>query len=178
MANTLEADILRILNETRDDIRANMERENINASGRTSESIRVQVTGETYAIVGGNNNVHTIHGLDVPDTAPIPTLEIGRKGGGNPPVPKGFYYIIQEWSRVKGLSFSNENERNTFAFFVSRKIAREGTRRNIQNANVYSTPVMNAKSKLNQLFNSSLRNTIRAALGGEQISFLKGAFTE
>lgn len=179
MANTLEAKILDILNDARDDIRANMEREHVNASGRTSASIRVEKKDGHLFLIGGNNKTHGVagaQGIQAPDTAPIPTLEIGRKGGGNPPVPRGFYYIIREWTRVKGISFFNESERNTFSFFLSRKIAREGTMRNKTHINIYSEPVNKAKIKISDAIKSEFGNSIRAALSS--VSNLKGAFTE
>lgn len=177
MASTLEDDILRILEETRDEIRANMAREGVNASGRTSASIRVRKEGDALQLVGGYDSTHSVDGYSAPDTAPIPTLEVGRKGGGNPPVPRGFYYIIREWSKVKGISFADESERNTFAFLLSRKIAREGTRRHTDNKDIYSTPVNTAKERIIQAVNASVGNTLRAAIGGVQVSSLRGAFT-
>lgn len=178
MANTLEEQIYDILFRTRDKVRANMERERINASGRTSASIRVEKRGNMIALVGGNDGVHSITDapdIDAPNTAPIPTLEIGRKGGGNPPVPRGFYYIIREWSRVKGISFANESERSTFAYFLSRKIAREGTKRHTQHANVYSAPVNEAKEEIKNAINSTIAGVLRNALSN--VHTLKGAFT-
>ena len=176
MANTLEADIIRVLTDTRDQIRANMQVRNINASGRTSASIRVEPYEGGVRLVGGVDARH-----DVPnspniygnDTAPIPTLEVGRKEGG---VPKGFYYIIRQWSRDKGLRFSNDTERNTFSYFVAKKIANEGTKRNTNNQDIYSTPTQVARERIEQLLQSSLSNTMRAALGGERVTTLKGAF--
>lgn len=181
MANSLEQQIISVLNNTRDQIRANMEREGVNASGRTSASIRVVTGTGVFALVGGYNSAHGVQGGDgitAGDTAPIPTLEVGRKGGGNPPVPRGFYYIIREWTRVKGLSFASETERNTFSYFLSRKIAREGTERHEHNKDIYSTPVNNARTVLMDIFRGSLQNTIRAALGRAQVTSLKGAFTQ
>ena len=52
----------------------------------------------------------------------IAVLETGRKPGR---VPRGFYYIILKWVADKGLRVDNPR---TFAYFVSRKIAAEGTR--------------------------------------------------
>ena len=180
MANTLEADIIRILTDTRDKIRANMDAQKVNASGRTSASIRVEPYEGGVKLVGGYNTTHTIEDypsvlgtLDASDTAPIPTLEVGRVGGK---VPRGFYYIIREWSREKGLSFSSESERGTFAYFVARKIARSGTKRSTSPMDIYSTPVEEAKAKINELLRESVSRTVRAAIGGESIKGLKGAF--
>lgn len=180
MANTLEADIIRVLNETRDKIRDNMEKAHENASGRTSASIRVEPYEGGVRLVGGYNTTHQVPDypsvlgtLDAPDTAPIPTLEVGRVGGD---VPRGFYYIIRDWSREKGLNFGSERERGTFAYFVARKIARSGTRRSTAPVDIYSTPVEEAKSKVTQIIQESISRTVRAALGGSTVKGLKGAF--
>lgn len=176
MANTLESEIIKVLEQTKQEIRANMSSKRINASGRTSESLRVEKYADGLRLVGGTNGTHDI--TDSPsiygsDTAPIPTLEFGRKGGK---VPRGFYYIIKEWTREKGLSFADEGERSTFAFFVARKISREGTKRDKENADVYSTPVMSAKEKIENIFKSNLNNTLKAALTGARIINVRGAF--
>ena len=181
MANTLEADIIRVLSETRDKIRAAMDAKKVNASGRTSDSIRVEPYEGGIKLVGGYNTTHKIEdypailgSLDASDTAPIPTLEVGRVGGN---VPKGFYYIIREWSREKGIGFASERERGTFAYFVARKIARSGTGRSTNPVDIYSTPVIEAKEKINQLLQESVSRTMRAALGGSSVKGLRGAFT-
>lgn len=181
MAEQLENDIIKVLTQARDEIRANLEAEKINASGRTSASIRVEVYEGGFRLVGGTQTDHKIDDypdilgtLTQRDTAPIPTLEVGRVGGD---VPRGFYYIIRQWTREKGLQFASESERGTFAYFVARKIAREGTRRANMPVNVYSEPVNKAKRTLNDILGASLSKTVRAALGGETVKGLKGAFT-
>ena len=175
MASKLETDIIAIMEQTRQQIQARMQAQKINASGRTSASIRVEQYDGGVRLVGGYNTTHTVQGspfqLDAPNTAPIPTLEVGREGGK---VPRGFYYIIKEWTREKGLSFANEQERATFAYFVARKIARTGTRRHTSHADVYSTPVMSAKEKIK----SVLSQTVRGVLLGRSVTSLKGAFTD
>lgn len=179
MANTLESDIMSILDRTGDKIRANMEREGVNASGRTSASIRTEQRGNWLLLLGGYNTEHSVAdaptGIVAPNTAPIPTLEVGRKGGGNPPVPKGFYYIIREWSREKGISFATEAERNTFSFFLSRKIAREGTQRHANHIDIYSTPVTEAKEEIKKAISNTFAGAIRAAISN--VNSLQGAFT-
>lgn len=184
MSQQIESEIIRILTQARDEIRANLEAKNINASGRTSKSIRVEVMEGGFRLVGGYNTTHKIDdypydgGADAPDTAPIPTLEVGRKGGGSPPVPRGFYYIIRQWSKDKGLSFTSESDRNAFAAIVARRIAKDGTGRHKNPVDVYSTPVTTAKERLHQLFNDSISHTIRAALGTSNVKGLAGAFTK
>lgn len=182
MANTLESDIIRILTETREQIRANMEAAHVNASGRTSASIRVEPYDGGVRLVGGYDTTHPVSdypdgSADAPDTAPIPTLEVGRKGGGKPPVPRGFYYIIRQWSRDKGLQFASERERSTFAYLLSRKIADTGTKRNTEPVNIYSEPVNTAKAAILQLFQDNVSRTVRAALGAGTVKGLAGAFT-
>lgn len=176
MATTLEADIIRILSDTRDKIRANMEAQHVNASGRTSASIRVEPYEGGVRLVGGydqRRDIPNAPGIYGNETAPIPTLEFGREGGK---VPRGFYYIIKDWTRAKSLSFENESERATFAYFVARKIARSGTKRHTAPLDIYSTPVIEAKAKINEMLRESVSRTVRAALGGSTVKGLKGAF--
>ena len=177
MANTLESEIIRVLTETRDAIRANMESQRINASGRTSGSLRVEAYEGGIRLIGGydaQRDIPNSPGIYGNETAPIPTLEFGREGGK---VPRGFYYIIKDWTNAKGLNFANESERATFAYFVARKIAREGTRRNKTHADVYSTPASMAKDRINDILRQSVSKTIRAAIGGENVTSLRGAFS-
>lgn len=178
MANILEADIIRVLTQTRDKIRARMEAEKVNASGRTSASMRVEPYEGGVRLVGGYNTTHDIDAgsrgtITAADTAPIPTLEFGSGSGK---VPKGFYYIIREWAKEKGIQFANDTERGTFAYFVARKIAESGTKRFVSHIDVYSTPVTEAKNEIEKLCTESISRTVRAALGGASVQTLKGAF--
>ena len=135
MADNVSNTIASILTQARDEIRANMQTQNINASGRTSAALQVRQVGSRFELVkvAGEN-------------APFQTLQYGREGGK---VPAGFYYIIKQWTRDKGLSFANETERGTFAYFVARKIAREGTRRHeTPNTQVYSEPIKKATEEI------------------------------
>lgn len=137
MADNVSNTIASILTQARDEIRANMQTQNINASGRTSAALQVRQVGSRFELVkvAGEN-------------APFQTLQYGRAGGK---VPAGFYYIIKQWTRDKGLSFANETERGTFAYFVARKIAREGTRRHeTHNTQVYSEPIKKATEAIGQ----------------------------
>ena len=149
IANSISA----ILTQARDEIRANMQTQNINASGRTSASLQVRKNGSRIELVkvAGEN-------------APFQTLQYGRGGGK---VPAGFYNIIKQWTRDKGLSFANETERGTFAYFVARKIAREGTRRHeTPNTQVYSEPIKKASEEIGQEVRryilQSVQTTIKA----------------
>lgn len=185
MANALEQQIWSILEQAGTEIRVNMSSRRVNASGRTSASIHVERYDKGMRLVGGTEGTHPVHDYpqwkgtaDAADTAPIPTLEFGRGASTKmPPVPRAFYYIIRQWSRDKGLSFTSESERSTFAYFLSRKIAREGTERSRNHIDIYSTPVMNAKDRINAAVTSSIQNTLRVALTGMEIKNLRGAFT-
>lgn len=136
--------ILTILERCRSVIATNMDTQNVNASGRTVGSLAV-VSDDKGLRLGLFGNSH----------APLGTLEVGRAGGR---VPAGFYQIIKQWTRDKGISFATESERGTFAYFVSRKIAREGTQRHRLPVDVYSTPTKAARNDIE----SVLRNMIQA----------------
>ena len=164
MATPLENEIIKVLEQTRDEIRANMEAQRINASGRTSASLRVEEYPGGVRLVGGYDKTRDVPnspGIYANETAPIPTLEFGREGGK---VPRGFYYIIKEWTREKGLHFGTESERQTFAYFLSRKIAREGTRRHEVPEDVYSTPAQQAAKALQTDLTLLVRTTIKEVI--------------
>lgn len=76
------------------------------ASGKTISSLRIQMYEDGGALFGRNA---------------FEVLETGRKGG---PVPRGFYQIIKDWVKAKNIQVDKPN---VFAYFVARKIAREGT---------------------------------------------------
>lgn len=92
------------------------------ASGKTISSLRIDV----------NDDNGTLFGRQA-----FGVLESGRKPGK---VPKGFYQIIQQWVKDKGIQVENPN---TFAYFVARKIAREGTElhREGGRADIYSPEI-------------------------------------
>lgn len=141
--------IAEILESCKVQIQANMASHNINASGRTSKSLTV----ERYA--GGVRLVSTGERI-----APFETVQFGRPEGR---VPRGFYYIIKQWSIDKGISFTKNSERSTFAYFLSRKIAREGTERHrTPDEQVYTPPVTEAVK------------AIRATIGANVVQIIKG----
>lgn len=168
---SLSSEIVRIMQGCADEIRANLAAEKINASGRTSESIRVREVAGGFQLVVGRDGEHAIETktgkIMQRDTAPAETLEIGRPAGR---VPMGFYYIIKQWTREKGLTFGSERERATFAYFVAQKIAREGTKRNAANVNVYSDAVRGAVGEIEQACKAEVTGLIRAAIDGQRIN--------
>lgn len=148
---TLEQDIIRVLTQAKDEIQANMASKRINASGRTSRGFRVEVYNGGIRLVLAHDETAQVEckprgfGSVTVGTAPLSTLEIGRPGGG---VPRGFYYMIKQWTRDKGLNFASESERQTFSYLAARKIIKEGTRRNTHHEDVYSTPLQKAQAEL------------------------------
>ena len=95
------------------------------ASGKTAASLNVMAEADFVSLLGRKA---------------IGTLETGRKAG---PVPKNFYLIIKQWSKDKGLTFESESQRGTFAYFVAKKIAEEGTDLFIQGGrnDIYSNEI-------------------------------------
>ena len=141
--------IAQILERCKTQIQANMASHNINASGRTSKSLTVERYAGGVRLISKGEKV-----------APFETVQYGRQAGK---VPKGFYYIIKEWSREKGLTFDRESERSTFAYFLSRKIAREGTQRHrTPDEQVYTPAVTEAVKE------------IRATIGANVVQIIKG----
>ena len=95
------------LNALRQKIIDNHLRAGQKASGRTISSLHVEVDESEGTLFGRKA---------------FGTLETGRRGGK---VPKGFYHIILQWMKDKRI---NVEKPKTFAYFVARKIAREGTK--------------------------------------------------
>ena len=128
------------------EIQAAMAAGNINASGRTSASFRVLETEDGLQLVGGGK-----------DTAPIATLEVGRRPGN---VPAGFTAILEQWSRDKGLQFETESKRKSFAYLLGRKIAREGTQRYREPQDVYSSVTRQAADDIGDIIKGTLASVI------------------
>lgn len=153
MASALEQDILRVLTQAKAEIQANMESKGINASGRTSRGFAVEAYQGGIRLVLNHDETASVEckprgmGSVQVGTAPLSTLEIGREGGR---VPKGFYYMIKQWTRDKGLQFSTESERQAFSYFTARKIAREGTKRHFEPTDVWSEPVNKAVEQISK----------------------------
>lgn len=88
-------------------IKDNIHKENAWVTGKTGNSLEVVQIDDTHWQILGCNYFQT--------------LEKGREGGK---VPKGFYYIIKQWAKDKGIVADNINR---FAYFTARKIADYGT---------------------------------------------------
>lgn len=120
------------LEDLRKRIISNIDSSGRRASGRTSESMRTDVSENRGVLFG---------------RMAFGTLETGRKPGK---VPVGFYQIIKQWVIDKGISFDSQSERNSFAYLVSRKIAREGTQlyRRGADTDVYTAEIPETISRI------------------------------
>lgn len=160
---TIEQNIVQILTQCRDEIRANMASKGINASGRTSAGFKVVQNGDSIVLMLDRSAKVEVPceprgiGSVFAGVAPLETVEIGRGGGK---VPRGFYYLIKQWSRDKGMQFGSETERQRFAYFTARKITREGTRRHTTPMDVYSTPVNKAVDMLRKNISIAISTNI------------------
>lgn len=167
---TLEQDILRVLNQAKAEIQANMASKGINASGRTSRGFKVEQYAGGIRLVLAHDETAQVKceprgfGSVTVGTAPLSTLEIGRPGGN---VPRGFYYMIKQWTRDKGLVFGTESERQTFSYFTARKIMKRGTQRNTRHEDVYSTPLQKAKTEIYNDIRAAIRGQLKTATTNE-----------
>lgn len=139
-------EITKELEALKERIRQNMETAGENASHRTEQSFEVQVYDGGLRLVARAG-----------ERAPLKTLEIGRPAGK---VPSGFTAILEQWSRDKGIQMS-DNDRRTFAYFLGKRIQREGTRRNSQHEDIYSTAVEEAVKKIEQTIFAKVNEMIK-----------------
>ena len=143
--------IAQILTQARDEIRANMQAKGINASGRTSAALQVVQGGGKIELIKSQGQ-----------NAPFGTLQYGRAKGR---VPRGFFYIIQQWTRDKGFSFENEKHRNAFTAYVVNKVKTEGTNRHRSpRTDIYDEPIANAVDGIRQEARKHVLDGIKAAL--------------
>ena len=148
--NVVVDEVERVLLDVRDEIRAKMASEGINASGRTSAGIQVQRYESGVRLVLTGERV-----------APLATLEVGRRGGK---VPMGFTDIIEQWSRDKGLTFPRERDRRSFSYLAARKIAARGTLRHETPVDVYSEEVQRGLLRLRQNIKAQVTEYIHNSL--------------
>lgn len=146
MAN-YDEQIYQRLELLRQEIVTSIESHGITASGRTQRSLEV---------VKYDNGVKLIAAAG--DRAPLDTLEIGRDGGK---VPRHFTDILEQWSRDKGIGFSSDRERRTFAYLLGRRIAEKGTLRHYKHVDVYSTAVEQAVEDIKNLIIAGVNDVIK-----------------
>lgn len=156
--------IFQILEQTKIEIQRRMEERNINATGRTSLSFRVERSGSVISLKAGG---------DSPQwggrTAPIESIELGRGPGGD---YLKLRPIIVKWTVDKGLRIPAPNPREeesirwAISTVIARKIVREGTRRYQKPEDVYSTPVNEATAKIRQTLTDGINAIFHGIIGG------------
>ena len=127
-------------------IKEEMAAKDINATGNTSESFRVErYEGGVRLVMGGTEA----------KTAPLETLEVGRPAGdvpggfrttkdGTVDVSNTFKAILVDWAKAKGIEGFGWGA----ATMLGRRIAKEGTLRHRNPTNVYSRAVTDAEREL------------------------------
>lgn len=152
---TLQEEIKAVLSQAKAEIQANMAAKNINASGRTSRAFAVVETPDDISLV-----------LQEGWHAPLDTLEIGRPAGGVPggfrltkagtlDVSNKFKWILIKWAQDKGFDLNWGG-----ATMLGRRIAAEGTLRNKNHVDVWSTPVHKAVAELHKVLPQHIRGEI------------------
>ena len=143
---TLISNVEKVLEAAKDEIQARMEADDINASGRTSKSFRV----ERY-----DGGIRLVMGGTAERTAPLETLEVGRPAGNVPggfrttkagvrDVSNTFKAILVQWARDKGIEGFGWGH----ATMLGRRIAAEGTERNRNPKIVYTEAVIEARDEI------------------------------
>ena len=130
------------LTKAAEDIRLNMANEGVNASGRTSASLRVEDRGKSIVLVIGGDR--SIYG----NTAPLETLEIGSRPGIR---GDWFKSVIHQWTIDKGMAFENESHRWAVSTVIARNIELEGTNRHRNPIDVYSTVTKSTTENIRSL---------------------------
>lgn len=139
-----------ILDECRVEIQRNMADNDINASGRTSASFKV----EKYA--GGVRLVS--RGEDI---APFSSIE-----NGNPPAWLS-RNVLRQWVIEKGIEFNSEEEREAFVWNLQQKIGWEGTERHRNpNHDITTPPITEAVEKLKEATKKMILKKITSVTHG------------
>lgn len=137
--------------KARDAIRANMENQGVNASGRTSESLRVEDRGSSIALViGGDRSKYG-------RTAPLETLEVGSRPGRR---GDWFKSVIHQWTIEKGMSFESDSHRWAVSTIIARNIEESGTARHRSPIVVYSDVVNNTTDGIRSLIVKDFRTML------------------
>lgn len=153
-ANTRQI-IIQSLTAAKDAIRANMTAQKVNASGRTSASLRVEDRGNSIVLViGGDTSKYG-------RTAPLETLQIGSRPGLR---GDWFKSVIYNWTIEKGLSFENDSHRWAVSTIIARNIENEGTARHRSPIVVYSGIVDETKEQIRSLILGDFREMIRTQI--------------
>lgn len=131
---TIEEILSKELNQLKSDVIERHEQAGQVASGKTRSSFVVDTQGRRGQLSGN---------------AYVGVLEQGRRGGK---VPADFIDILKRWATAKGISFSNERQFNTWAYFVKKKIMKEGTKlyRSGTKQDIFTTPIREMSERLSE----------------------------
>ena len=145
-----------------EEIKARMETEDIDASGRTSRSFRVERYGVGVRLVMGGTGERT---------APLETLEVGRPGGNVPggfrmtkagvqDVSNTFKAILVQWAKDKGIADFGWGQ----ATMLGRRIAKEGTLRHTHPVEVYTEAVVKARDEIKKMVSVTVTEKLHEEL--------------
>ena len=104
--------IFKLFDEVIQDLKDEMEARNKVASGNTLRSFELRNTEEGYELI-----------QSIDDAAPLYILQEGREPGK---VPYDFTSILEKWSEEKGIVFTTERERHSFAYLLGKRIKERG----------------------------------------------------
>lgn len=171
---TTEEQVFHILEATKAEIQRRMAERNINASGRTSLSFRVEKNGTRISLIGGG---------DSPQwggkTAPIESLELGRGPGGDylKIRPRIVRWTIDKGFRINATSPREEESiRWAISTVIARNIVLQGTRRYREHENVYSTPVNDASAKIRETLTREINAIFHDIIQGTKVSTIETNF--
>lgn len=139
-----------ILDECRVEIQRNMADNEINASGRTSASFKVEKYAGGIRLVSRGENI-----------APFSSIE-----NGNPPTWLS-RNVLRQWVIEKGIEFNSEEERESFIWNLQQKIGWEGTERYRQpNNSITTPPITEAVEKLKEATKTMILKEIKSVIHG------------
>lgn len=137
--------IIARLERLKTDIQNRLEDFKENATGRTSDSIRVEVDGNVFRLVAGGQ-----------DTAPIATLETG-----NPPRTYVSIDKLEEWAIAKHQRYGTPIP-NPYA--VQKAIWEHGTIRYTNPRDIYSTLVEECAEELQDVLKVIVTDIVKSNL--------------
>lgn len=141
--------VLRELKSLAQRIADNIRKNGQTASGRSERSLNVQDEGDSIVLYGRKA---------------FETLERGVPPLGDRIQTRSFAHILHRWAMDKGISFSDDKERWSFAFSLAKKIKREGSAlyRDGGRADVYSNEIPrtieNVRNRISRAFKMEVEN--------------------
>lgn len=139
-----------ILDECRVEIQRNMAEKDINASGRTSASFKVEKYAGGVRLVSRGDNI-----------APFASIENGN------PATWLSRNVLRQWVIEKGIEFNSEEERERFVWNLQQKIGWEGTERHRNpNHDITTPPITEAVEKLKEAIKTMILKEITSVIHG------------